>query len=167
MEKNMLEPERFKSPAYNAVLDRTAATQVCRMDHDKLQQMRDHCSASYPAEACGLLAGYITATGWQVDKVYAVPNLNTEEASDRFQLDPDAYREIDRSLSRTDREIIGIYHSHPDCPARPSPTDLDNAWEAFAYIIVSVHQDAAVDVRCWTLNCQGDKFQPVSLKETA
>jgi len=163
----MHEPERFRSQAYAAILDSVHATQVCHIRSQSLQQMCASCMASYPAEACGLLTGRITAGGWQIDDVRAVANLNTDRATDRFQLDPLAYRDTDRSLRGTDREIIGIYHSHPDCPARPSPTDLDNAWEGFAYIIVSIHQGLAADACCWILNGQGDKFQPVTLKEVA
>ncbi len=163
----MQEPERFKSPAYLGVLDATPATQVCRMNSQSLGQMQADCAAGYPLEACGLLIGRIASESWQIDEARAVPNLNTQRAADRFQLDPDAYRQIDSSLAGTDKEIIGIYHSHPDCPARPSPTDLEGAWEGFAYIIVSIQQGEATETLCWALNGHGDKFQPVTLKEIA
>ena len=161
----MQEPERFASPAYRNVLDAEASRGVCHISTASLCEMGKSGKASYPFEACGLLIGHITEAGWQIDEARAVPNLNTERAADRFQLDPDAYREIDRSLSGS--EIIGIYHSHPDCPARPSPTDLTGAWEGFAYIIVSVQQGEACETLCWALNGTGDKFQPVTLKEIA
>ncbi len=34
-------------------------------------------------------------------------------------------------------DVVGIYHSHPDCPAVPSQFDLDHAWPVYSYIIVT------------------------------
>ncbi len=163
----MQEPERFASPAYRDVLDTTVRSEPCHITMVALHAMRTNCEDCYPLEACGLLIGRITTDGWHIDEAQAVANLSTERAADRFQLDPDAYRETDRHLRGSGREIIGIYHSHPDCPARPSPTDLNNAWEGFAYIIVSIDQGHTADICCWALNAEGNKFQAVHIREVA
>jgi len=160
------EPERFRSPAYLAVLDQDSTPLTLQISTRSLNIMRQAAAAGYPHEICGLLIGNISNAGWQVQDIRPVANLNEERAADRFQLDPAGYQTIDRELRGTGIEIIGVYHSHPDCPAKPSPTDLDSAWEGFAYPIVSVCDGKAVDVRCWAVNDAGKAFQHIGIEAT-
>ena len=158
------EPERFRSPEYLAVLDQHATTAKVHMPTHSLEKMCQSAEAGYPLEVCGLLVGKISPTGWQVEDVRPVNNLNEERAADRFQLDPAGYQAIDKELRGTGLEIIGVYHSHPDCPAKPSPTDLSSAWEGFAYPIVSVCDGKAIDTRCWAINESGNAFQHINIE---
>jgi proteasome lid subunit RPN8/RPN11 len=157
----MNEPARFQSPEYLAVLSPETSDMHCTCTADNIGSMRLAAEQAYPHEACGLLIGRLGTEGWRVQGIRPVANLNTERAADRFQLDPEAYRRIDHELRGSEQEIIGVFHSHPDCPAKPSPTDLENAWEGFVYPIVSVHQGRAIDVRCWTLGSDA-RFWPVT-----
>lgn len=161
----MQEPERFRSPEYLNVLAPEASEQECHLTPESIETMRTGAEKGYPLEVCGLLIGRATKGGWQITEARQVTNLNTERAADRFILDPDAYQGIDRELRGTGTEIAGIYHSHPDCPAKPSPTDLASAWDGFAYIIVSVYNREMKDIRCWALNPEGDKFQSVCIQQ--
>jgi len=158
-------PERFHSQAYLDVIDASLFAQPCQISRTAMQAMHDSAEDHYPDEACGLLLGKLTDEGWRIDEAREVQNLNAERAADRFILDPEAYQAVDRELRGTGREIIGIYHSHPDCPAKPSPTDLANAWEGFAYIIVSTHQGHAVNTQCWAVNAAGKQFHAVSIQD--
>lgn len=162
-ESHIPEPERFRSRDYLDVLSEQPATQICRISESAVQIMHNSAGRHYPLEACGLLLGRMDADGWNIDEAREVANLNTEHAADRFILDAQAYQAIDRELVGSGREIVGIYHSHPDCPARPSPTDLAAAWEGFAYIIVSTCKGIAADTRCWTLNENGECFAAVHM----
>lgn len=158
-------PDRFRSHAYLHVLDASPAEKLCLMRSATIQNIHTATERHYPNEACGLLLGQRTDKGWYIDEGREVSNLNTERSADRFILDPEAYRMVDRELRGTGREIIGIYHSHPDCPAKPSPSDLANAWDGFAYIIVSTCQGHARDTQCWTLNAKGNQFRTVTVRD--
>jgi len=158
-------PERFSSQAYLDVIDTSPSAQPCRISSTAMQAMHGSAERHYPDEACGLLLGRLTDQGWNIDEAREVPNLNTERSSDRFILDPEMYQTVDRELRGTGREIIGIFHSHPDCPAKPSPTDLVNAWDGFAYIIVSTYGGHAVDTQCWALNAGGKQFQTAPMQD--
>ena len=161
----MHEPERFKSPEYLAVLDKAGTAGACRFSPSALNAMQKAAKKDYPLEACGLLIGTANSD-WQVDEVRQIENLNKERAADRFQLDPAGYQSVDRELRGTDREIIGVFHSHPDCPAKPSPTDLESAWEGFVYPIISIYNGEVADILCWTLNEDRSRFQPLSVKHS-
>ncbi len=144
-------PERFLSKAYQSVLAKGVSKQTVTFMEEALSVMQDIASQGYPDEVCGLLIGHTSTKGWLVEEVRQVENLNKERAADRFQLDPAGYQAIDASLRGSGKEIIGVFHSHPDCPAQPSPTDLSNAWEGFVYPIVSVVQGEVAEVHCWVL----------------
>jgi proteasome lid subunit RPN8/RPN11 len=155
-------PERFLSPAYLAVVEDDESEQFCKFAAEAIQMMQDIATQGYPDEICGLLIGTADAQGWQVSEVRQVENLNKERAADRFQLDPAGYQAIDAELRGSGKEIIGVFHSHPDCPAKPSPTDLSNAWEGFVYPIVSVCDGKVAEVNCWVVTDEvsmGGKFQ--------
>jgi len=50
-------------------------------------------------------------------------------------------------------EIVGFYHSHPDHPAQPSPTDLEHAhWIGCSYVITAVAHGTAMDTRSFCLS---------------
>lgn len=88
------------------------------LEYSHWNMMREQVTAEAPLEACGLLAG----RGERVDQVFLMQNAARSEV--RFRLDPleqlDAFNAIDdRGL-----EIVGIYHSHPQGPSTPSPTDV-------------------------------------------
>lgn len=91
------------------------------------------CLEGLPNEACGLVAG----RGDEVLGIY--PLSNTASSAERYALDPleqlGAYHAIDDA----GLEPIGVYHSHPATPARPSATDIAEAYDATAaYVIVSL-----------------------------
>lgn len=163
-QKNYL-PERFQSPEYLAVLADTNAPQTATFHKNALNHMQEIAEAGYPNEICGLLLGDINSQGWNIHQVRQVENINTERAADRFQLDPSGYQAIDREIRGTGVEIIGVFHSHPDCPAKPSPTDLDNAWEGFLYPIISVCDGKVANIRCWEPNDSSGKFHPVDVSK--
>lgn len=159
----MYEPERFRSPEYLTVIDDSPAIRACTLSSAAIATMRQEAEAGFPHEVCGLLVGTLDEDGWWVTEARPVANLNTERAADRFQLDPAGYQAIDRELRDSKLEIIGVYHSHPDCPAKPSPTDLDSAWPELLYPIISVCDGKTADIRCWQLTDDSSKFQSVRI----
>ena len=98
-------------------------------------QIVDHARAARPREACGLLAG----RDGRVERIYPLPN--TEKSPVRYLADPQA--QVDAMLEIEERgdEIVGIYHSHLDAPAYPSPTDVAMAaYPDAVHLIVSLTQ---------------------------
>ncbi len=161
----MHEPVRFRSPEYTAVWSKDAAEQRVSISKEALNHMKAIAIKGYPHEVCGLLVGTLNQQAWHITTVKQVANINTERAADRFQLDPAGYQAVDRDTRGTNMEIIGVFHSHPDCPSKPSPTDLDGAWEGFLYPIVSVCKGEVFDVRYWEPHDNSRQFHPVLMLE--
>ncbi|MDQ6975287.1 MAG: M67 family metallopeptidase [Mariprofundaceae bacterium] len=149
---------RFDTDAYRAVIDHGSDNRICSILSVAQETMKTSAIAGYPHEVCGLLIGTTGNQGWNISEARVLDNVNTIRAADRFELDPVAYQAIDRSLRTTGQEIVGVFHSHPDCLPRPSPTDLTHAWAMFLYPIISVVNARVVDVNYWALNDEETQF---------
>ena len=133
-----------------------------------LLSIRTHAENRYPEECCGLLLGRVTGGVKTLVEVWPTDNAWSAEAEDnwpeenglterrRYAIRPeDMLRAMKYGRDRT-LDIIGIYHSHPDCPAVPSECDRTLAWPQYSYIIVSVRQGCSEDLRSWTLDTDGN-----------
>lgn len=97
------------------------------------QAMVNHARFCHPLEACGLVA---TDGDGSIRFVYAL--TNTARSATRFVLDPNEhYRAICHSEAAGWR-IGGVFHSHPEGPATPSPVDVAQAADPeWVYLVVS------------------------------
>lgn len=105
----------------------------------------------YPYETCGVMLGCADGAKNIVSRVLQLANTNTERANDRFEMDPDEMFAAQEDARSAGEEVIGIWHSHPDHPARPSQTDLDKAWPMWSYIITSVTKEGVAALTSWRL----------------
>jgi proteasome lid subunit RPN8/RPN11 len=110
------------------------------------------CSA-YPFEACGLLLGAHErdSTTRRVQAIRATRNVQVERARDRYEIDPVEHLAIECEAHALGLEVVGVWHTHPDHPARPSATDRERAWSGWSYVIVSVGAAGAGEVSSWQL----------------
>ncbi|MGC1161845.1 MAG: M67 family metallopeptidase, partial [Candidatus Sulfotelmatobacter sp.] len=109
------------------------------------EALRRHGEETYPHECCGVLLGRVDDGGLRiVTSTARCGNTRTDSPQNRYNIDPRDQIRIQREGRERGEEIIGYYHSHPDHPARPSPTDLDEAhWPGYSYVITSVEKGKA------------------------
>ncbi len=112
-----------------------------------------HAESSSPRECCGLLVGRrVGNDGREVVHVWPTDNREPAHSVEKqFRIDP---REVSDSIARARREgleIVGIYHSHPNNKALPSPLDSTFAWRELAYVIVEVRKGVAGELCAWTI----------------
>ena len=108
--------------------------------------------AAYPYEICGLLIGERTSADHAIKSVTQASNLNRERPHDRFDMDPQDVMDADNAARAQGMEVLGVWHTHPDHPARPSETDRLAAWPEWSYVILEVTGDGVHDMRSWRLN---------------
>lgn len=113
------------------------------------QQVADSAVRAYPAEACGLLVG--RASKERAEVIRIAPARNRATRADRYDLDPEDFLAADLAARADSLEIVGIWHSHPDHPAVPSPTDLARAWNGFSYLILAINRGKEDELRSWRL----------------
>jgi len=111
---------------------------------------------AYPDECCGFLLGDdigVPEDGTRLaDAVVVVSNArDASEAYHRFEIEPLDFLRAEREAAEEGKDVVGIYHSHPDHPAAPSDYDLEHALPYYSYVIVSVAQGKAKDLKSWRL----------------
>ncbi|HEX7124716.1 MAG TPA: M67 family metallopeptidase [Thermodesulfobacteriota bacterium] len=144
-----------------------AAAAEVRLSAEARNAVLAHGARDYPHEACGLL---LAPRGTPLRLVEAAPvaNLNTERAHDRYTLDPVGFRRAAEAAAARGLEVAGVYHSHPDHPARPSETDRVNAWAGWTYLILRVADGRPEELNGFRLEgalhgSEGGAFVPVRL----
>lgn len=131
-----------------------------------LEHIRRHGEETYPEECCGFLIGKMTADGNDVRRVERAVNRNENRREDRYIISPDDYRAAEKAAAEADLDIVGMYHSHPDHPARPSATDLETAtFPGYTYVIVSVREGRAGELAAWTLAPDRSTFLSEPIRE--
>lgn len=134
---------------------------MLKINPELLRQIYDHTEAAYPHECCGVMIGTMETPG-DVKTVLAFrkcKNLNTERAHDRYEMDPLDQLRAEQECVNSGLSIVGIYHSHPDHPSRPSQTDLEASAPVYSYVIISVQQGRVASVNSWLLNEREHKFE--------
>ena len=121
-----------------------------------LRQIHAHVEGAYPEEGAGFLLG---AEG-QVERVLPLPNAREDSSRhNRYLIAPEDYLKAEVAAEELGLSLIGVFHSHPDHPNRPSEFDREWAQPFFSYIITSVNAGKAVESRSWRLAEDRSKFE--------
>lgn len=125
-----------------------------------LEEISHHSERDYPYECCGLLLGTFAEQGLKVvTQTYAISNAREVEAKrNRFLITPEELLRGEQLARKKRLEIIGFYHSHPDHPPIPSEYDRQHAWPVYSYIVSSVRNGQAGELRSWELASDRSAF---------
>ncbi len=127
-------------------------------------EIERHAEREYPRECCGLLVGRIADGGRTriIHETFPVENTFAEEGErhHRMRIEPLDYARAERLYAARGLGVVGNYHSHPDHPAVPSQYDLEHLapWPTMSYVVVSVREGEAADLRSWELAADRSRF---------
>lgn len=125
---------------------------ILEIDADVLKEIDAYGEQSYPEESAGLLLGKGTDSRKEVTQVVVLPNAREDSARhNRYLLAPEDYLRAEEQAANQGLDVLGIFHSHPDHPNRPSEFDREWALPWFSYLITSVWSGKALESRCWRL----------------
>ena len=126
-----------------------------KITNELIERINQHIEAAYPGEGADFLLG---ADG-TVNEVLPLDNAREEEARyNRFLLTPEDYLKAEMKAMEMGVDLIGVFHSHPDCPNVPSEYDREWAQPFFSYIISRVDQGKTVSHRSWRLQEDRSKY---------
>ena len=109
-----------------------------------------HAMQCYPQECCGFLLGYEKNNQRFISDIISCKN-EAATKQNRFVISADEYKRAEQKAEQKKQSLLGIYHSHPDCAAIPSATDLKAAFPYFSYLILSVSDQKITSSKCWAL----------------
>ena len=127
-----------------------------------ITHMRIHAEETFPEECCGVLTGD-RSNGIKILEARRMKNIN-ENKLVKYDLDPMELVEVDKELDESGLDMIGIYHSHPNHPAKPSESDRKSAWPNQSYMIISVKDGKSGDIRSWRKLSRDEEFQEESIE---
>ena len=119
--------------------------------------MRNHAVSELPNECCGVLLGRSATVG------RFVPVRNVQPAPDTYFMDPGQQIEIFEDMEKKGEALLGIYHSHPGGPPRPSGPDLRLAFHPeSAYLIISLEKNfLRAEIRAFVL--RDNRFHEITI----
>jgi proteasome lid subunit RPN8/RPN11 len=118
--------------------------QIPKDIHDELIS---HAREGFPLEVCGILGG----TGETVSAIYRM--TNTDASNEHFMMEPREQFSVVKDLRGKDLEMLGVYHSHPETPARPSEEDIRLAYTpGVSSVIISLADPGQPVVRSYKIN---------------
>jgi proteasome lid subunit RPN8/RPN11 len=118
------------------------------------QEIQAHGVASYPYEGCGLLLGTAVDGNNIVSAIRPTQNVWPVEAEkrERFRIDEQEWATAEMEAMRQGLDVVGVFHSHPDCPPVASPRDLNwAAFSGYSYLITEIRAGVPQDGRSWQL----------------
>ncbi len=128
--------------------------------HNIFQQILIQAEAEAPIEACGILAG----SDSKVEKLYKM--INADKRSDHFMMEPTEQFKVVKDIRGSGLEMLAIYHSHPQTPARPSAEDNRLALTPdVTYIIVSLQNGDPPAVKGFLMENNSVTEVPVKIVE--
>jgi proteasome lid subunit RPN8/RPN11 len=130
-----------------------------------IDTIKRHAEGGYPNEVCGILLGRDLDGRRAILNAMPIENsFERDEQYHRFSITPQAMFAAERLARRDRMDVLGVYHSHPNAPARPSEYDREHAaWTAWTYVILSVQDGHATDMRAWRLTEDRANFEEVEL----
>lgn len=147
-----------------------------------LEGLKPWAEGCYPYEGCGLLLGRFDGEGRRrAVRFRPLSNVlrDREKASAavletasatlgkraatqgqfEFVMNPEEFNQAALEAAREDLDVVGVLHTHPDHPARPSATDAAQPFlSGWSIVIVKVDQGRFVEARSWYRAEESDPF---------
>jgi proteasome lid subunit RPN8/RPN11 len=118
-----------------------------KIPHSLVAAMVAHAEETYPEECCGILAGVNSVPShlYRAQNIHATPKIF-------FEMAPKEQFWAFKNMRHNDLNLVAIYHSHPETPARPSQSDIRLAYDPEPYyLLVSLQQRDKPDVRAYRI----------------
>ena len=125
---------------------------MIRIDQEPWAAMVSHARQTYPNECCGAMLGEITDDGKHVRVAIALQNAFQGAQATRYELRPEDLLAADKAARERNMDLIGIYHSHPDCDAYFSETDLKNSCPWYSFVVLSIRKGEFDHANSWLPN---------------
>ena len=122
---------------------------MIRIETEPWTAMVAHARATYPNECCGAMLGSIDAYEKTVHAAAPLDNAFAGEQARYYQLRSEDLLAADKAARERGMALIGIYHSHPDCGAYFSETDLKNSCPWYSFVVLSIQKGEFDHANSW------------------
>jgi proteasome lid subunit RPN8/RPN11 len=127
---------------------------MIQVEDQPWRQMVEHAQATYPNECCGAMLGTVDDSNKVVKIAMRLDNVSQGSQAARYELRPEDLMRADREARSLKMDLVGIYHSHPDCGAYFSETDLKNSCPWYSFVVLSIQKGAFDHANSWLPNVE-------------
>ena len=125
---------------------------MIRIESEPWAQMVAHARETYPNECCGAMLGSTDGEQKAVRAAIRLRNVFEGAQATRYELRPEDLLAADKAARERSMDLIGIYHSHPDCDAYFSKTDLQNSCPWYSFVVLSIQKGEFHPANSWLPN---------------
>jgi proteasome lid subunit RPN8/RPN11 len=111
---------------------------VIEIEPKPWQTMLLHAESLYPNECCGAMLGFTHADKKLVTEAIPLENAFAGAQHHRYELKPEDLLAADKAARARGLDLIGIFHSHPNCAAYFSETDLKHSCPWYSFVVLSI-----------------------------
>jgi proteasome lid subunit RPN8/RPN11 len=135
-------------------------------------QLLSLSESAYPYEGCGLLLGpYVADRKKTISEVVTLRNTLRDQGRGRFdfELSTQEFAQAQMAADKRALDVIGIFHTHPDHPPRPSVTDASQPMlSGWVNVIASVHGNGSGggkfnEAKAWWRDDERRDFEEIDL----
>ena len=127
---------------------------MIKIEQQPWQEMVAHARATYPNECCGAMLGTVDGDEKRVTIALSLENASQGPQQARYELRPEDLLKADREARQKGLDLVGIYHSHPDCGAYFSETDLKNSCPWYSFVVLSIQKGDFDHANSWLPNAE-------------
>ncbi|MGA8029021.1 MAG: M67 family metallopeptidase [Bryobacteraceae bacterium] len=127
------------------------------------QTMVLHAERTYPNECCGAMLGRIQGGKKIVSDAVALENVFAGGQGERYELRPEDLLAADKAARERGLDLVGIFHSHPDCDAYFSQTDVKNSCPWYSFVVLSITNGKFVHANSFLPDVDQMKAEPEEL----
>jgi proteasome lid subunit RPN8/RPN11 len=125
---------------------------MIHIENQPWREMVEHARAVYPNECCGAMLGKVEEGRKVVREALRLENAYEGAQNSRYELRPEDLMRADRAARTRNMDLVGIYHSHPDCGAYFSDTDLKNSCPWYSFVVLSIRNGEFDHANSWLPN---------------
>ena len=125
---------------------------MIRIQPEPWKAMVAHARRTYPNECCGGMLGTTDGESKAVHEAIELRNAFEGAQAARYELRPEDLLAADKAARERGMDLIGIYHSHPDCDAYFSTTDLQNSCPWYSFVVLSIQKGDFHHANSWLPN---------------
>ena len=127
---------------------------MIRIESEPWAAMVSHARQAYPNECCGAMIGTLDDGAKTVRVAMPLENAFEGAQAARYELRPQDLLAADKAARERHMDLIGIYHSHPDCDAYFSKTDLQNSCPWYSFVVLSIQSGRFDHANSWLPNAE-------------
>jgi proteasome lid subunit RPN8/RPN11 len=116
-----------------------------KIETSVIQAIKEHAQSLNPIECCG----YLGEKNGVISEIFKMTNI--DNSPEHFSFDPKEQFQVLKDARKNEVNLVSVYHSHPETPARLSQEDIELLNDPnMVYIIVSLMADTP-DVKAYQL----------------